>query len=76
MFSVFSIDLLVLKVPHKGAVTEIGIYKTVKNNFQLFGSFRSVSSATDEKADPGKAGKVEKGAYYGTREEWITDKKQ
>ena len=24
------------KVPHKEAVTEIGIYKTVKNDFQLF----------------------------------------
>ena len=24
------------KVPHNGAVIEIGIYKTVKNNFQLF----------------------------------------
>ena len=24
------------KVPHKGAVIEIGIYKTVKDNFQLF----------------------------------------
>ena len=38
-------------------------------------TFRSISSATDEKADPGKTGKVEKGTYYGTREEWITDKK-
>ena len=24
------------KVPHKGAVIETGIYKTVKNNYQLF----------------------------------------
>ena len=32
-------------------------------------AFRSISSATDEKARPGKMGKVEKGVYYGTREE-------
>ena len=38
-------------------------------------AFRSISSATDEKAGPGKMGKVEKGTYYGTREEWIADKK-
>ena len=36
---------------------------------------RSIISAIDEKVDPGKTGKVEKRAYYGTREEWITDKK-
>ena len=24
------------KVPHKAAIIEIGIYKTVKNNWQLF----------------------------------------
>ena len=38
-------------------------------------AFRSISSATDEKADPGKTGNVEKGAHDGSREEWITDKK-
>ena len=38
-------------------------------------AFRSISSATDEKADTGKTDKVEKGAYYGTMEEWVTDKK-
>ena len=37
--------------------------------------FRRISSAADEKAESGKIDKVEKGAYYGTREEWITDKK-
>ena len=38
-------------------------------------SFWRISSAADEKAESGKTGKVEKGAYYGTREERITDKK-
>ena len=28
-----------------------------------------------ENADQGKTGKVEKRTYYGTREEWVTDKK-
>ena len=37
-------------------------------------AFRSISSAADEKTDRGKINKVEKGAHYGTREEWITDK--
>ena len=30
---------------------------------------RRTSSAADEKVESGKTGKVEKGAYYGTREE-------
>ena len=38
-------------------------------------TFQSISNATDEKAGAGKTGKVERGAYYGTREEWVTDKK-
>ena len=38
-------------------------------------AFRRISSAADEKAESGKIDIVEKGAYYGTREEWITDKK-
>ena len=38
-------------------------------------AFQRISSAEDEKAESGKMEKVEKGAYYGTREEWITDKK-
>ena len=34
---VFSfIRFISTKVPHKGAVIEIRIYKTVKKNFQLF----------------------------------------
>ena len=38
-------------------------------------AFRRISSTADEKAESGKIDKVEKGAYYGTREEWLTDKK-
>ena len=38
-------------------------------------AFRRISSAEDEKAESGKMDKVEKGAYCGTREESITDKK-
>ena len=38
-------------------------------------AFRRISSAADMKAESAKRDKVEKGAYYGTREEWTTDKK-
>ena len=38
-------------------------------------AFQRISSAADEKAESGKTDKVEKRAYYGTREELITDKK-
>ena len=38
-------------------------------------AFQRVSSAADEKTDQDKTCKVKKGAYYGTREEWVTDKK-
>ena len=38
-------------------------------------AFRRISSVPDKKAESGKIGNVEKEAYYGTREEWITDKK-
>ena len=38
-------------------------------------AFRRISSVADKKAESGKIGNVEKEAYYGTREEWITDKK-
>ena len=38
-------------------------------------AFRRISSTADEKAESGKIDKVEKGAYYGTREECLTDKK-
>ena len=40
-------------------------------------AFQRISRATDGKssADQGKKGKVEKRTYYGTREEWVTDKK-
>ena len=38
-------------------------------------AFQRISSATGEKTDQGKTGKVEKRAYYGTREERLTDKK-
>ena len=38
-------------------------------------AFQRVSSATGHKADQGKASKVEKRAYYGTREEWVTGMK-
>ena len=39
-------------------------------------AFQRVSSATGDKADQGKARKVEKRAYYGTREEWVTGMKK
>ena len=32
-------------------------------------AFQKISSATDKNVAPGKMGKVEKGAYYETREE-------
>ena len=34
-----------------------------------------ISSAANEKVDHGKTNKIEKRASYGTREEWVTDKK-
>ena len=38
-------------------------------------AFQRISSVTDEKTDQGKTGKLEKRAYYETREEYVTDKK-
>ena len=38
-------------------------------------AFQRISSATDKKTEEGKVGKVVKRQYYGTREEWVTDKR-